>query len=248
MGQVILSQENERFENYVNDIIIKNELKKIKFDLFYTENKKQQQNEFVVIDWDNDSNIIVKQASTSYGLTLKQETATKYKYVEGYFSDIVKSNDGSYLEVLKISDKSLLIKGYDKGNLLIENKITLNDKKETILSEHTKYSPGNKKSIKNFTAYNKTKINETTVIKAQESYEILDGVKSLNHKFLTTETSSYDLDNHTETIELNTAATLRFVGKQTDKQTKIILTYDGVHRIIKIEYPTDGQYMTIKYD
>jgi hypothetical protein len=245
MGQIILSQTNERFETYVNDIVKQNIGKRLEFVFSSADSGKIEKTETIKVDWEKENIIVVSQASTDYGSTLNKIHTDKYIYVDGYFSDFVKEK-GNYLEVIKTGAKNLVIKGYREGKLAIENKITLDSNKETIFADHANYYAGTAtKPVRTITSYSKKIIDNSTTVTTQESNDITSGVKKLNHKFETTEISSFDKKTNTKTLTCKTKATLS-IGPQPDSESERYEIYDSAGKIINVEYP-DKYLMTVIY-
>lgn len=245
MGQIILSQTNERFETYVNDIVKQNLGKQLEFVFFTSDSGEGEKTEMVKVDWEKENIIVISQASTDYGSSLDGLIVNKYRYVDGYFSDLTKRN-GNYVEVTKTDDKDLVLKGYRDGKLAIEHKITLNHKKEIIFSDHLNYYAGSAtKPIRTITTYSKKILNNFTLVTTQESNDITSGVKKLNHKFETTEISSFDKKNNIETLTCNLKAVLQ-TSAQPDEEFRLFLTRNISGKIIKVQYP-DKKSMTIQY-
>jgi hypothetical protein len=245
MGQIILSQTNERFENCINDIVKQNIGKRLEFVFSSANSGKIEKTETIKVDWEKGNVIVVSQASTDYGSTIGKVHTNKYIYIDGYFSDFVKEK-GNYLEVIKTGDKNLVIKGYRDGKLAIENKITLDNNKETIFADHANYYAGSAtKPVRTITSYSKKIVDKSTTVTKQESYDIVSGVKKLNHKFETTEISSFDKKTNKKTITCKIKATLS-IGPQLDSESKRYETYDSAGKIIKVEYP-DKYLMSVIY-
>jgi hypothetical protein len=245
MGQIILSQTNEHFETYVNDILRQNTGKRLEFVFSSSDSGRVNKTEIVQVDWEKENIIMIGQASTDYGSTLDKLRTDKYEYVDGYFSDLVKEK-GNYFEVKKVDDKNLIFKGYRDGKLAVENKIMLNNNKETIFTDHTNYYTGSpNKPVRTITSYSKIVKDKFTTIISQESNDITDGKKRLNHKFETIEGSSFDKKTNIKTITCKSKATLS-TGDQPDHEYKIFITYDSSGRIIKIEFQ-NKRSMTVTY-
>ena len=235
---------NERFETYVNDIVKQNIGKKIEFVFSSMETGKIEKNEIVKIGWEKDNIIVISQANTDYESTLDKLNTTKYKYVDGYFSDIVKT-PGNYIEVIKIDDKNLVVKGYRDGKIAIENKITLGKNKETTFSDHRNYYMSPNNPVIMTTTYTQKTINDSTLVKAQECYRTINGKKGLNYKIETTEVSSFNKKTNVKTLNCKGKATL-LSGPQPDYEFKTFLTYNTTGKIVKVEYP-DKHLLTITY-
>jgi hypothetical protein len=245
MGQIILSQTNERFETYVNDIVKQNIGKRLEFIFSSADSGKIEKTETIKVDWEKGNIIVVNQASTDYGSTLDKVRTGKYIYIDGYFSDIVKEK-GNYQEVIKTGDKNFVIKNYRDGKLAIENKITLDNNKETIFADHANYYAGSAtKPVRTITSYSKRVIGKFTMVTTQESNDITSGVKKLNHKFETTEITSFDKKTNIKTVTCKTKTTLS-IGPQSESESKRYATYDSAGKIIKVEYP-DNYLMTVIY-
>lgn len=245
MGQIIVSQTNERFETFVNDIVKQNIGKRLEFTFSSADSGKIVKTELIKVEWDKENNIVVSQASTDYGSTLDQLRTDRYKYVEGYFSDLVKDK-GNYIEVTKTDNKNLIVKGYRDGKIAVENKIMLDANKETVFMDHTNYYAGSAaKPVRTITSYSKKIIDKFTTVTTQESTDITDGKKRLNHKFETTEISSFDQKTNIKTLTCKSKAVLQ-TGVQPDHEFKIFLTLDSSGKIIKVEY-ADKKAMTITY-
>ncbi len=246
MGQIIVSETNEHFEEFVNDIVRQNISRRIDFMFFSADSGKIKKTEIIQIDWEKENIIIVSRAESSYDFTLDQIMTSKYKYVEGYLSELHQKENGGFIEVTKIDDKNLILKGYRNGKIAVENKIMLNDNKETIFMDHTNYYAGTStKPIRTITSYSKKFIDKITTVKTQESYDITDGTKRLNHKFETTEISTFDKKTNTKTLTCKSKTTLS-MGSQPDSSYKIFLTYDSSGKITKVAYE-DKSSMTISY-
>jgi len=244
-GQIVLSQKNERFETYVNYIVKLNIGKRLEFLFSSADFGKIKKTETIEVDWEKENIIVVSQASTDYGSTLNKIHTEKYIYVDGYFSDFLKEK-GNYVEVIKTDDKNLVIRGYRDEKLCIENKITLNSNKEMIFADHANYYAGTAtKPIRTIISYYKKIIDNSTTVKTQESNDITSGVKKLNHKFETTEISSFDKKTKTKTFTCKTKATLS-IGPQPDSESRRYEIYNTAGKLIKVEYP-DKYLMTVIY-
>lgn len=245
MGQIICSQTNECFETFVNDIIRQNVGKQIEFVFTVADSGKINKTEIIKVSWEKINIIIIDQASTDYGSTLDKLKTDKYEYIDGYFSDLVKEK-GNYIVVTKTGDKNLILKGYRDGKIAVENKIMLDANKETIFSDHLNYYAGSpNKPVRTITSYSKTIVDKSTTITTQESYDITSGTKKLNHKFETTETTSFDKNTNLKTLTCKTKTTLS-IGSQLDSESKIFITLDSYGKITKVEYP-NKKTMTVTY-
>ena len=245
MGQIILSQTNKRFETYINDIVKQNLGKQLEFVFFTSDSSEGEKTEMVKVDWEKENIIVISQASTDYGSSLDRLSVNKYRYVDGYFSDL-KKEKGDYTEVTRTDNKNLVFKAYGDGKLIVENKITLNNNKEMIFSDHTNYYvAAGIKPVRTITAYSIKIINEFTKVITQESNDITDGVKKLNYKFETTEISSFNKKNNIKTLTCKTKAILGR-NAQPDHEFQIFLKLDPTGRLIKVGYPSENS-MTIHY-
>lgn len=245
MGQIILSQTNERFETYVNDIVKRNLGKQLEFIFFASDSGKGEKTEKIKVDWEKENIIVISQASTDYGSSLDRVSVNKYRYVDGYFSDLEKEK-GDYTEVTRTDNKNLVFKAYGDGKLIVENKITLDNNKETIFSDHTNYYvAAGAKPVRTLTAYSTKIINEFTKVITQESNDITDGIKKLNHKIETTEISSFNNRTNVKTLTCKTKAVLGR-NAQPDYEFQIFLKLDPTGRLIKVGYPGENS-MTIHY-
>lgn len=244
-GQIICSQTNERFETFVNDVVRQNIGKQIEFTFTAADSGKINKTEVIKVSWEKTNIIIISQASTDYGSTLNKLRTNKHAYVDGYFSDITKV-EGNYIEVTKTSDKNLVLKGYRDGKIAVENKITLGANKKTIFSDHSNYYASlSTRPVRTITSYSQIIVDKYTTITIQESYDITSGAKKLNHKFETTETTSFEKKTGIKTLTCKTKATLS-IGAQPDSEQKIFLTLDSFGKITKVEYP-DKRIMAVAY-
>ena len=124
MGQIIVSQTNERFETFVNDIVKQKIGKRLEFVFSSADSGKIIKTELIKVEWDKENNIVVSQASTDYGSTIDQLRTKKYKYVNGYFSDLVKDK-GNYIAVTKQTTKISFLKAIETVKLQLKIKSCL---------------------------------------------------------------------------------------------------------------------------
>ncbi len=244
MGQIIPSKINEVFEDEINSFFDSNTKKSYQMSFFGEKNGKYVENERIIIKWhDGDSfQEIVYRLNANGKLQLKSDR--RMVNFNGEFADIIDSKNKQGTEIIRRGNK-LYVNCYEDNIIGIEKILTLDNQGKLIHQEHSFIDRGKKTS--SYADFSERKESSEKTVKSAVYYKIVNGVKVIAFQSEVTYVVQVDSKDNCHIVTMVSFGHSPGMPKVDPFKETYNKYFGNEGSLVKIEYPNQKKYLTIKY-